>query len=271
MVLKPDLQRLFPSNLDLAVGVLVFTVRVNDRRFSEACWQLLTHLNDNCALWEHSTPFSCVFFWLLSKLKTRSSHVSICAFHCGPAGREVEIHFLTEARHLWAMCCTHIALPDVNTFQKHVVRWVSWLHHLEGGSGWRTSGLELVAGWDVGQMVLRQDLQCLFPSNLDLAVGVLIFSVGVNYLRISEACWQLQIDLNDNNFVLWEYSTPFSCFLVVVETQDTNVSCKHMCFSPWTCRTRSWTLCEGAFLRRPAACGRCVAHTWAKDHPPYPP
>ena len=37
MVLKPDLQRLFPSNLDLAVGVLVFTVRVNDRRFSEAC------------------------------------------------------------------------------------------------------------------------------------------------------------------------------------------------------------------------------------------
>ena len=37
MVLKPDLQRLFPSNLDLAVAVLVFTVRVNDRRFSEAC------------------------------------------------------------------------------------------------------------------------------------------------------------------------------------------------------------------------------------------
>ena len=44
---------------------------------------------------------------------------------------------------------------------------------MEGGSGWRTSGLEPVAGWDVGQMVLRQDLQCLFPSNLDLAVRVL--------------------------------------------------------------------------------------------------
>ena len=90
---------------------------------------------------ENIRRLSLVFFGLLSKLKTRSSHVSICAFHCGPAGREVEIHFLTEARHLWVMCCTHIALPDVNTFQKHVVRWVSWLHHLEGGSGWRTSGL----------------------------------------------------------------------------------------------------------------------------------
>ena len=33
---------------------------------------------------------SCVF-WLLSRLKTRTSHVSICVFHCGPAGREVEI------------------------------------------------------------------------------------------------------------------------------------------------------------------------------------
>ena len=29
MVLKPDLQRLFPNNLDLAVGVLVFTRFVN--------------------------------------------------------------------------------------------------------------------------------------------------------------------------------------------------------------------------------------------------
>ena len=28
-----------------------------------------------------------------------------------------------------------------------------------------------VAGWDVGQMVLKADLQSLFPSNLDLAVG----------------------------------------------------------------------------------------------------
>ena len=33
---------------------------------------------------------SCVF-WLLLRLKTRTSHVSICVFHCGPAGREVEI------------------------------------------------------------------------------------------------------------------------------------------------------------------------------------
>ena len=45
-----------------------------------------------------------------------------------------------------------------------------------------------VAGWDVGQMVLKADLQSLFPSNLDLAVGVLIFSVGANDRRISEAC-----------------------------------------------------------------------------------
>jgi len=42
--------------------------------------------------------------------------------------------------------------------------------------------------WDFGQMVLKADLQSLFPSNLDLAVGVLIFSVGVNDRRISEAC-----------------------------------------------------------------------------------
>ena len=45
-----------------------------------------------------------------------------------------------------------------------------------------------VAGWDVGQMVLKADLQSLFPSNLDSAVGVLIFDVGVNDRRISEAC-----------------------------------------------------------------------------------
>ena len=45
-----------------------------------------------------------------------------------------------------------------------------------------------VTGWDVGQMVLKADLQSLFPSNLDLTVGVLIFSVGANDRRISEAC-----------------------------------------------------------------------------------
>ena len=45
-----------------------------------------------------------------------------------------------------------------------------------------------VVGWDVGQMVLKADLQSLFSSNLDSAVGVLIFSVGVNDRRISEVC-----------------------------------------------------------------------------------
>ena len=39
---------------------------------------------------ENIRRLSLVFFGLLSKLKTRSSHVSICAFHCGPAGREVQ-------------------------------------------------------------------------------------------------------------------------------------------------------------------------------------
>ena len=37
-------------------------------------------------------------------------------------------------------------------------------------------------------MVLKADLQSLFPSNLDSAVGALIFSVGVNDRRISEVC-----------------------------------------------------------------------------------
>ena len=38
------------------------------------------------------------------------------------------------------------------------------------------------------RQVLKADSQSLFPGNLDLAVRVLIFSVGVNDRRISEAC-----------------------------------------------------------------------------------